>query len=264
MSDPAARWEEALAGWAIPEPILAAAPESPWGFPTDLFAQAADDALQRETPTTDIARDALPAGGTVLDVGCGGGAASLPLAGRADRLTGVDESGDLLDEFEERARRLGVEVDRIHGRWPDVADRAPVADLVVCRNVAYNVPDLAPFVAALTGHARQRVVLELTAEHPLVWLRPYWRDLHGVGFPDGPTVEDALEVIRATGVEPEVRSWEDRVLFAERSEPDLLAFLQKRLCLTDERRPELEAALERHGVPPAREIATVWWAGGAG
>ncbi len=40
----AERWAEALAGWAIPEPILAAAPESPWGFPSDLFARRADAA----------------------------------------------------------------------------------------------------------------------------------------------------------------------------------------------------------------------------
>ena len=31
------RWREQLDGWAIPAEILAAAPESPWGFPVGLF-----------------------------------------------------------------------------------------------------------------------------------------------------------------------------------------------------------------------------------
>jgi len=40
-----ARWGRQLAAWAIPESVLAAAPESPWGFPPGLFARAAELAL---------------------------------------------------------------------------------------------------------------------------------------------------------------------------------------------------------------------------
>ena len=35
------RWRQQLEGWAIPETILAAAPESPWGFPVGLFRSRA-------------------------------------------------------------------------------------------------------------------------------------------------------------------------------------------------------------------------------
>ena len=68
------RWRRALEARAIPDTILAAAPESPWGFPAEAFrrrAEAASDAAP--TPTTSCALEALPDGGTVLDVGVGGG-----------------------------------------------------------------------------------------------------------------------------------------------------------------------------------------------
>lgn len=261
MDDAARRWADELSGWGIPEPIIEAAPQSPYGFPTDLFASAADEAMEQRTPTTRAVRETLPTGGSILDVGCGGGAASLPVADAAGHLVGVDESEDLLEEFAVRGRRLGVTVERVHGRWPDVAAATPTADVAVCRNVAYNVPDLDEVVTALTSHARRRVVLELTCEHPLAWLRPYWRELHGVEFPDGPVLDDAVAVVRGTGVEPEVVTWEGRLLFVDTTEEEVRGLLQRRLCLTDDRLPELDAAIGRHGIPETRPTATLWWAG---
>src|SRR5689334_115022 len=92
-------WKQALATWAIPPEILAAAPESPWGYPTALFTRRAEAALAQRTPSAEVALAALPEGGVVLDVGCGAGAASLPLASRAGTLIGVDPSADLLAAF---------------------------------------------------------------------------------------------------------------------------------------------------------------------
>src|SRR5919198_2420631 len=85
--EPLRRWLEELEAWAIPEEILARAPESPWEFPVGLFRARAEQAQAgRPTPSSSQALRFLPAGGTVLDVGAGGGAASLPLAGRASRI----------------------------------------------------------------------------------------------------------------------------------------------------------------------------------
>src|SRR5207248_8317418 len=46
----AARWRADLESWAIPEEILDAAPETPWGCPVDLFARRADS-HRRPTPS---------------------------------------------------------------------------------------------------------------------------------------------------------------------------------------------------------------------
>src|ERR671927_27146 len=108
----AQRWREELAAWAVPDHILAGAPEPPWGFPVELF--------------------------------------------------------------------------QVRGNWPDVAEQTDDADVVVCHHVFYNVPDLVPFAQALTRHARRRVVVELTDQHPLVATRDLWLHFHGIDRPSGP------------------------------------------------------------------------------
>src|SRR4051794_8662456 len=81
------RWAQELAAWAIDPELLAAAPESPYGFPPGLFG------AHRGAPATlDAVRAAAPV--SVLDVGCGGGAAGGP--GGAAALPGGREAAGLL------------------------------------------------------------------------------------------------------------------------------------------------------------------------
>src|SRR5690242_19740348 len=97
MTTASARWAEALAAWAIPERILNAAPESPWGFPPGVFVAVARAALDSPwTPTHRRAAEVLPPGGVVLDVGSGAGAASLPVAPPAGRIVAVDQDIEML------------------------------------------------------------------------------------------------------------------------------------------------------------------------
>lgn len=252
------RWAAALQAWAIPEAILDAAPESPWGFDVGLFARIADHATALDGMSRRRALEALPRGGSVLDVGCGAGAGSVPLVPPAARLVGIDETPGMLAEFARRAEEAGAEHAEITGRWPDVADAAPVADLVVCHNVFYNVADLVPFVRALTGHARRRVVAELTAAHPLTWMNPYWRALHGLDRPEGPTAADAAAVVREAGFDVRVELWDKPATWEHRGE-ELVAFVRKRLCLPAERDDDIRALAARHQPPQMRRVATLWW-----
>jgi len=267
----AERWAQALAAWAIPPAILTAAPESPWGFPTELFERRADTMPAEPTPSTQRAQEALPDGGAVLDVGCGAGAAGLPLAARASQLIGVDPSVEMLRAFRQRGEAAGKAVTTIEGPWPAVAAQTPVADVVVCHHVAYNVPELAPFVQRLTDHARARVVMELTAQHPMSVLNDLWLRFHDLARPTTPTVDDAVAVLREVGLAPERVDWQAPALgwfspFTRRA--DLVAWVRRRLCLPSERDGEVEAALgarilERDGsvgLPP-RPVVTLWWSG---
>jgi SAM-dependent methyltransferase len=256
---PLDRWRDQLDGWAIPEEILAAAPESPWGFPVGLFRSRARRAGTRPaTPSNLAAARYLPAGGVVLDVGAGGGAASLPLAGSAGRLVAVDESAGMIASFLAAAAAAGVPAEGVQGRWPAVAGRVGAADVVVCHHVLYNVADLAPFVDALTGHARRRVVVELTERHPLVGLGPLWRRFHGLERPSGPSADDAAAALAALGLEVARRDWEpeDRLGFDDLDE--LVAFTRRRLCLPAARDPEVARALLEAGT---RQVDGVWVSG---
>jgi SAM-dependent methyltransferase len=263
----ARRWAEDLAAWAIPPEILERAPESPWGCPTGLFARSAEDALEGRagsgSPSGRRAREALPPGGSVLDIGVGGGAASLPLAPPAARITGVDQSPGMLAAFAALADRVGVVHAEVEGNWPDVASTVEPADVVVCHHVVYNVADLAAFAEALTARARHRVVLELTAAHPQSNLNPLWLQFHGLERPSRPTAADVAAVLAELALEVGQERWEAPSRWAGSDRSELVAFTRRRLCLPPERDPEVAAALGANlGLGP-RPVVTMWWAGTA-
>ena len=263
------RWRRELAGWAIPDEILAAAPESPWGFPRELFRSRAERTPAEPSATTRVALDALGTGGDVLDVGVGGGATSLPLAAVATRITGVDESAEMLTEFLASAREAGVQAHIVEGRWPDAGLDAPTAEVVVCGHVLYNVGELELFVRPLDAHAHRRVVIEITSAHPLVWMADLWRRFHGLERPTGPSADLGVAAIGELGIEVR-REDEARVPRSggfERRD-DAIAFIRRRLCLRSDRDAELADALgerlvERDGLwaagPLEHRIVTMWW-----
>jgi SAM-dependent methyltransferase len=268
MTAASERWRDALARWAIPEEILDRAPEDPWHFPVQLFASRADHAAEVLTPSSQRALEALPEGGEVLDVGCGAGAAGLALASKAGRLIGVDSSREMLSQFRQRARAAGLDGEAIEGRWPDVAAATPAADVVVCHHVAYNSPDLGEFALGLTDHARQRVVMELTATHPMSTFNPLWLRFHALRRPTGPTADDAVEVLLEEGLDHGREDWTAprRGGFARRE--DFVAWARRLLCLPAERDSEVERAVadlvvEKEGEfgLPDRPVATLWWPG---
>jgi precorrin-6B methylase 2 len=269
------RWRQALEAWVIPQRILDQAPQSPWVLPRQVFIRRADAQLAH--PTGASYRQALAAlaePGSLLDIGAAAGATSLPLAatGHLTHLTAVDADTELLDACADRAARLGVEVGRVEGMWPEVSVRVPVADVVVCGNVLYNVADLGPFVAALTRHARRTVVVELAARHPLTELNPLWHRFHGITRPAGPTAEDCLAALRELGIHPDVTRWQrpreaEYATFAE-----LVEVTRCRLCLPLDAGVEVDLALRELGHSPdcppdlgssGRDLVTLTWDGGA-
>ena len=262
MGDAQRRWSETLAAWAIPEEILEKAPESPWGFPRALFVPHHHELREPTTLSHRRALEALPEGGSVLDVGAGAGAASLPLAARAGRITAVDQSSDLLERFAALADDLGVPHREIEGTWPDVASQAGPHDVVVCHHVFYNVPDLAPFVRALENAAQRRVIVELTAVHPAVTLNDLWRHFHGIDRPSGPGYEDALAVLVEIGISATVERWERPSRRERAPRPELVAFTRRRLCLPAERDREIDELMDRDSVWTVNEMVTLWWSPG--
>jgi hypothetical protein len=262
LGDVAARWRRDLESWAIPDDILRAAPQSPWSFPPRLFRWAAVAALDDPEPTPSRLRalDALPVGGSVLDVGAGAGAGSLPLAPPADELIAVDERGAMLGVFAEMAEGRGVRHLEITGSWPDVEAATPRADLVVCHHVLYNVADLVPFLRGLDRHARRRVVVELTAAHPLSGLAGLWLAIHGLVRPSQPRASDAAEVAAALGYDVHVVPFEHRSLRDGAPLEERVAFARRQLCVGPEHDAEISAYFEGEAAAAGnRQLVTLWW-----
>ncbi len=273
LADLLSRWRADLAAWAIPDHILAAVTESPWVLPATVFARRADKySAQPEGPSYERAWAALDPPGSVLDVGAGAGAASLPLAGRTTALTAVDISQEMLGLLADRAAARGVAVRAVNGSWPQVAPQVPAAELVACHHVLYNVGEIEPFIIALTEHAHRLVIVEMTVAHPLSSLNELWLRFHGLARPERPACDDMLAILAAMGLRTGSRRWRRLGGPDYSSLAELVDVTRRRLCLPPERSDEVADALIEAGVDPAnpadlgssgREVLTIWWNGTA-
>lgn len=258
----AAKWRERLDSWAIPDEILDKAPADPWSHSPARFAGRTDRALSEpdDGPTMTRLAEALPDKGTLLDVGSGPGAASLPLRERIGHLYAVDTFGAMLEGLTERAEKLGVPVTTVEGRWPDVADQVPMADVAVAAHVVYNVPDLADFLRALDARTKGRVVLELPHRHPMSWMAPLWQHFHGVDRPVRPVAEDCVALAAALGFAVRV---EEREAPLERftSLEELAESACRRACLDPSRQKEVADTAAELGMwpMPRDRWVTIWW-----
>lgn len=248
------RWRSELEAWAIPAEILAAAPESPYGFPVGMFTADSEPA---DSPSHQRAREVLPAGGAVLDIGCGGGAGAMALVPPAGLVIGVDSAPHMLESFADAAQSRGVAHREILGSWPEVAAEAGTADLVLGHHVTYNVPDLIPFAHALDAAATARVVLEMTDFHPWVPTNDLWLRFHDLERPAGPTAELCAEVLAEAGLQVQVEAWERPARRSDRAQ--MVSFVRRRLCLPVEREAEVDQALPEDYTFASRGVTTLWW-----
>lgn len=109
--------------------------------------------------------------------------------------------------------------------------------------------------------------------HPMSPLNDLWWHVHGVVRSTAPTVEDAIAVLRESGVTPDQERWEAPAMgwagtFARREE--LVAWVRRLLCLSATRDGEIDAFLTSTLVEgPAgwslapQPVVTLWWAGTA-
>ena len=264
-------WRDDLSAWAIPEDITSAVAESPWVLPRQVFARRADRLASAPAGASfEREWEALAPAGAVLDVGAGAGAACLPLAPRATTVTAVDTDERMLALLAERAGAIGLDLRTVAGRWPDVAPQAAPADVVTCHHVIYNVPGLEPFLEALTDHARRRVVVEVTAAHPLTALNPVWLRFHGLTRPTRPTAGDLLAIVSEMGLKAGHTEWSRPAEADYASFAELVDVTRRRLCPPPERASEVEAALLDMGISheqpgdlgsSGRDVVTIWWEG---
>jgi SAM-dependent methyltransferase len=253
----AAEWQKHLQSWAIPDEILGKAPIPPWSHPVDLF-RVNQNFIPSRNASDEIAAEVLPVGGSVLDIGCGGGRAAFALIPEVGTVIGVDHQQAMLDEFAETAASHDLNHAEILGDWPDVAFSAPSADVVLCHHVFYNVQKINLFIEALADKARLRVVVELPTRHPMSDTNDAWEFFWGIERPNGPSAELALQVVSEAGFKPKMKMFTDTprvVLDANR----IVELTRIRLCLTEDRDAEIKEFLQNRKSPPARELATIWW-----
>lgn len=255
MSTAAEKWRDQLAAWDIPKEIIDQAEESPWIHPPAVFQIPEQIEV---TISHQIALDVLNDGGSVLDIGCGGGIAAFALVPPATFVIGIDHQQEMLDMFTANAEHRNVKSQTIFGFWPDVANQTPVADVVTAHHVLYNVPKVEEFLTQMNTHANKRVVIEVPTRHPLSNMSELWKHFWKLERPTGPSYLDLMEVIKEQGFDPKVETWQGE-LRSTNSADQAAEFMRIRLCLPKSRLPEVKNFMGNQKSQSVREIATIWW-----
>ena len=107
-----------------------------------------------------ILRGLVRPGDTVVDLGCGPGFFTLPLAemvGETGRVIAVDLQSAMLDRLSKRAARQGL-LERIdlHECPADALDLAAEADFVLAFWMVHEVPDSERFLAEVRGLLKEK------------------------------------------------------------------------------------------------------------
>jgi 2-polyprenyl-6-hydroxyphenyl methylase / 3-demethylubiquinone-9 3-methyltransferase len=104
----------------------------------------------RDCVTRHFKRDAgVPqplAGLTVVDVGCGGGLISEPLARMGGRVTAIDPAKENIEAARGHAEPQGLDITYRAARTEDLLDEGASFDVVVCLEVVEHVPDAQAFL----------------------------------------------------------------------------------------------------------------------
>jgi len=135
-----------------------------WSAMAAMYARMAE--MEAEHTTYQV--DAFPtdAADTVLDIGCGPGRISVPMARRAARVTAMDSASGMLDACRANVAAAGLDnVDYLQLDWHEAVagENVPLHDIVICsRTVALGQ------LERLSEFARKRVAVVMWANAPSI------------------------------------------------------------------------------------------------
>lgn len=248
-------WRLALSQWSIPSAILEQAPENPWIHPPVYF-QVGEEIV--DSVSHQRARESVPANGSILDIGCGGGVAAFACVPPAAKVIGVDHQSEMLEMLSEGAILRGVDFETVLGFWPAVADEVSGADVVTAHHVVYNVQEIEDFLLAMNSHARGRVVIEMPQHHPQSRFAPLWQHFWQLERPSTPTPQDLMRVLQELGIKANLELWEGYM--GRNVDLDQEAYYSTiRLCLPQSCKSEVRTRLELLPSSTSRPLATIWW-----
>ncbi|MEM7497906.1 MAG: bifunctional 2-polyprenyl-6-hydroxyphenol methylase/3-demethylubiquinol 3-O-methyltransferase UbiG [Pseudomonadota bacterium] len=152
------------------------------------------------------------AGLSLLDIGCGGGLLSEPMARLGANVTGIDPAAGNIAVARLHAEQSGVEIDYREVRAEDLLAEGCRFDVVLSMEVVEHVPDPAAFVATCAGllapggvmivstisrTLKAMALAKIGAEYVLRWLPVGTHDWRRFVRP-----EELTEMLAKAGLEP--------------------------------------------------------------
>lgn len=231
-------------------------------------------ARNRTSPYVELLLRNLPLDSTmtVLDVGCGPGNLTLPLAQRCQKVTALDFSTSMLEILDEEAKAQGLDNITSHRcAWEDDWQQVPVAphDLAIASR-SLSVDDLRSAIGKLDAHATRYVfIADRISPTPFA---PEAFAAVGRPFNSGPDYIYTLNILYSMGIHPNVTilelppvftyqdldqafltySWMIKEL-SESEEAKLKAFLASRATTNTD--GTIDIARDHHP-----RWALIWWA----
>jgi CTP:molybdopterin cytidylyltransferase MocA/ubiquinone/menaquinone biosynthesis C-methylase UbiE len=202
-------------------------------------------------------------GETWLDIGAGAGRYALPLALIVREVIAVDPSPTMLGGLRAGMAEHGIDNVRvIDGRWPLPAADLPEsqdlsADVALIAHVAYDIEAIGPFLDAMEAAAGRLCVAVMTDRTPAALAEAYWPIVHGEARIPLPAMPAFVDLLRARGQAPEVRTV-DRMERFFGSRDEALALLRRQTWVAPDgpKDRRLQAALrERIAARPDGSVS---------
>lgn len=98
----------------------------------------------------------------IIDIGCGGGLISEPLARLGARVTGIEPKAANIGAAVAHAASMGLDIDYRVATVEQVAEAGETFDVVVCLEVVEHVPDVGAFIASCATLVRPGGIMILS------------------------------------------------------------------------------------------------------
>ena len=179
--------------------------EDSWNQLSARFAPVAEG--EPEDPMITLMRPWLGPDDRVLDVGCGAGRLTVPLAGVCRSIIGVDSSSTMLNLLSEQVRDRQISNVRIdESTWEDWPEES--ADVVLMSHLLYSVHPIEEFLEKAHRVAGRRIIVMLSTAQPVAFFHPLWEAVHGEPRIEPTGANELRSVLESWGIAVDVRAME--------------------------------------------------------
>lgn len=192
-----------------------------WNQLSARFAPVAE--REPEDPVITLMRPWLESTDTVVDVGCGAGRLTVPLAGICKSVIGLDPSPSMLIDLAHQVRDRSISNVRIDEAnwegWPEES-----ADVVLISHLLYSIHPIEGFLQKAHRVASRRIVVMLSTLQPVAYVHPLWESVYGEPCVEAPGADEFGALLESWGIAADIEAMEP---LAPRPFPDATVALNR-------------------------------------